>query len=88
MCFSFDEELLIDDPIHKYESIPLESSENDFVKKQLNTDDAADNGDQNQSVNYAYHPIIDFFAQSYKSWNKQWQFYWCQTPKCNINSSV
>ena len=77
LYFSFDDEPL-DDPIHKYESIPLESNGNDFVKKQLNTDiDEGDNGDQ-KSVNYAYHPIIDFFAQSYKSWNKQWQALKCQ----------
>ena len=44
-------------------------NENNFVKKQLETEDSIDEEtDEGQtSVNYAYHPIIDFFAQSYKS---------------------
>ena len=65
--FSFNEDTLEEDPIHKYESIPLDTDENNIVKKKLETvTDTEDNGGQT-SVNYAYHPIIDFFAQSYKS---------------------
>jgi len=62
---SFGDETF-EDPIHKYESIPLDVSENNFVKKKLQTEDTVDDDGQT-SVNYAYHPIIDFFAQSYKS---------------------
>jgi len=65
---SFGDETF-EDPIHKYESIPLDVNENNFVKKQLETEDSIDEetDDGQTSVNYAYHPIIDFFAQSYKS---------------------
>jgi len=62
----FDEGLL-EDPIHKYESIPLDTDDQNIIKKQLETENM-NNGENDQgSVNYAYHPIIDFFAQSYKS---------------------
>lgn len=63
---SFGDETF-EDPIHKYESIPLDVTENNFVKKKLQTEDTVEKDDGQTSVNYAYHPIIDFFAQSYKS---------------------
>ena len=85
-----------DDPLHKYETIPLENT--GFVKKQLNTgeqvgggryqqggegggryqqgvgryqnggegggrgDEEEEEEDKSDSVNYGYHPIIDFFT--------------------------
>ena len=56
-CFRFDE-----DPLHKYQTIPLE---NNFVKKKLKTKTEPElEGEEEKSINYAYHPIIDFFSQS------------------------
>jgi len=63
-----------DDPLHKYETIPLDST--GFVKKKLDTGEEEEGGRYHQgadggggeeeehsdSVNYGYHPIIDFFT--------------------------
>ena len=65
--FSFNEDTMEEDPIHKYESIPLDTDDNNIVKKKLETTTENDENEGHTSVNYAYHPIIDFFAQSYKS---------------------
>ena len=55
---------MFEDPLHKYESIPLELDDTNFVKKQLNTE-SVDNDDEGpDSVNYSYHPILNYFAQS------------------------
>ena len=62
--FSFDDNIF-EDPLHKYESIPLELDDTDFVKKKLETENVnEDNYGGPDSVNYAYHPIINYFAQS------------------------
>ena len=59
-CFRFDE-----DPLHKYQAIPLELTENNFVKKKLKTKtDPEEEREGEKSINYAYHPIIDFFSQT------------------------
>ena len=59
-CFRFDE-----DPLHKYQTIPLELTENNFVKKKLKTKTNPEvEREEGKSINYAYHPIIDFFNQS------------------------
>ena len=64
--FSFGEDETFEDPLHKYESIPLEFDETNFVKKKLNTKSSeSEDSDSHTSVNYAYHPIIDFFNQSW-----------------------
>ena len=60
--FSFDENMF-EDPLHKYESIPLELDDTNFVKKQLDTESAEDD-EGPDSVNYSYHPILNYFAQS------------------------
>ena len=57
---------MFEDPLHKYESIPLELDDTNFVKKHLNTE-SVDNDDDDEgpdSVNYSYHPILNYFAQS------------------------
>ena len=60
--FSFDDNMF-EDPLHKYESIPLEMDGTNFVKKQLDTESAEDD-EGPDSVNYSYHPILNYFAQS------------------------
>ena len=59
---------MFEDPLHKYESIPLELDDTNFVKKQLNTESVDDDDDDDDegpdSVNYSYHPILNYFAQS------------------------
>lgn len=57
---------MFEDPLHKYESIPLELDDTNFVKKQLNTESVDDDDDDEgpDSVNYSYHPILNYFAQS------------------------
>ena len=56
---------MFQDPLHKYESIPLELDDTNFVKKQLNTESVNDDEDEGpDSVNYSYHPILNYFAQS------------------------
>ena len=54
---------MFEDPLHKYESIPLELDDTNFVKKQLDTESAEDD-EGPDSVNYSYHPILNYFAQS------------------------
>jgi len=60
-----------DDPLHKYETIPLEGASNGFAKKKLETGRREEEGrreeqkeeeEESESVNYGYHPIIDFFT--------------------------
>ena len=66
--FSFGEDEIFEDPLHKYESIPLEFDDTNFVKKKLNTKSSESedsDSESHTSVNYAYHPIIDFFNQSW-----------------------
>ena len=66
--FSFGEDEIFEDPLHKYESIPLEFDDTNFVKKKLNTKSSESedsDSESHSSVNYAYHPIIDFFNQSW-----------------------
>ena len=60
--FSFDDNMF-EDPLHKYESIPLEMDDTNFLKKQLDTESAEDD-EGPDSVNYSYHPILNYFAQS------------------------
>ena len=56
---------MFQDPLHKYESIPLELDDTNFVKKQLNTESLDEDDDEGpDSVNYSYHPILNYFAQS------------------------
>ena len=55
---------MFQDPLHKYESIPLELDDTNFVKKQLNTESVDDDDEGPDSVNYSYHPILNYFAQS------------------------
>ena len=54
---------MFEDPLHKYESIPLEMDGTNFVKKQLDTE-SAEEDEGPDSVNYSYHPILNYFAQS------------------------
>jgi len=63
-----------DDPLHKYETIPLEGSTSGFSQKKLKTGRREEEGrreeqkeeedeeGESDSVNYGYHPIIDFFT--------------------------
>ena len=62
MCFRFDDS---DDPLHKYQTIPVDLTDN-FVKRKLNTDkeETEEKEKDQKNINYAYHPIIDFFSQS------------------------
>lgn len=62
MCFRFDDS---DDPLHKYQTIPVDLTDN-FVKRKLDTneEDNQKTEDGQKNINYAYHPIIDFFNQS------------------------
>ena len=48
---------MFEDPLHKYESIPLEMDGTNFVKKQLDTESAEDD-EGPDSVNYSYHPTL------------------------------
>ena len=51
--------------MHKYQAIPVDLTDN-FVKRKLNTDkeETEEKEKDQKNINYAYHPIIDFFSQS------------------------
>merc|ERR1719250_582210 len=63
-----------DNPLHKYETIPLEGNTSGFSQKKLKTGRREEEGrreeqkeeeeeeGESDSVNYGYHPIIDFFT--------------------------